>query len=82
MPAFTRQELLDLQSEWKKALMLAATGKSYTLSDGGAMRTLTRYDLPEIRKTIDWLNAELAALESGRGPVFVRGVYGRVKRWR
>lgn len=77
MAAFTREELLELLAEWKKALMLAATGKSYTIGSGATSRTLTRYDLPEIRKTISWLEGELAAIAGRRGPFFVRSLIGR-----
>lgn len=77
MAGFTRQELLSLQTDWKNALMRAATGKSYTVSYGGSTRTLTRYDLPEIRKMLEWIDSELAALEGRRGPLFVQGKYVR-----
>ncbi len=70
---WTREELLSLLADWKAAYKAASTGKSYTI-DG---RTLTRYELPEIRQQISYLENELAALNGRRGPVFVRARYRR-----
>ena len=65
---WTREELLDLIACWK------AAGKSYTVQG----RTLTRYDLPEIRQQLVYLQGELAALDTGRrGPAIV---LARVRR--
>lgn len=75
MTIWTREELTRLLAEWKKALSAAATGKSYTIADGGTSRTLTRYDLDEIRKMISWLEDELAQLEGRHGPFFVHARY-------
>lgn len=82
MSIWTRQELVNLLAEWKKALMHAATGKAYTISDGGTMRTLTRYDLPEIRKMLSFLEDELAKLDGKGGLTFVRGMYRTGRKWR
>lgn len=74
MSIWTRTELLDLITCWKAAYRAASTGKSYTING----RTLTRYDLPEIRKQLGYLEGELASVDNGgRGPVFVQG---RVRR--
>lgn len=67
MSAWTREELLSLLADWKAAYKAASTGKSYTIGS----RTLTRYDLAEIRDQIDWISSELVALSRGRGPVRV-----------
>ena len=67
MSAWTREELLSLLVDWKAAYKAASTGKSYTIGS----RTLTRYDLAEIRDQIDWISSELAALSGGRVPVRV-----------
>lgn len=67
MSAWAREELLSLLADWKAAYKAASTGKSYTIGS----RTLTRYDLSEIRDQIDWISSELAALSRGRGPVRV-----------
>lgn len=75
---WTREELLDLIACWKAAYKAAykaaSTGKSYTVQG----RTLTRYDLPEIRQQLVYLQGELAALDTGRrGPTIV---LARVRR--
>ena len=67
MSMWTREELLSLLADWKAAYKAASTGKSYTIGS----RTLTRYDLAEIRDQIDWISSELAALSRGRGSVRV-----------
>lgn len=73
MSIWTREELHDLLAAWKAAYKAAATGKSYTIQG----RTLTRYDLPEIRKQLAYLENELATLNGGRGS---RRVIMRVPR--
>lgn len=73
MSIWTREELLTLLADWKAAYRAASTGKSYTISN----RTLTRYDLPEIRNQLSYLENELAALNGRRGPVFVQARYRR-----
>ena len=64
---WTREELLSLLADWKAAYKAASTGRSYTIGS----RTLTRYELSEIRAQIDWISSELAALSRGRGHVRV-----------
>lgn len=68
MNIWTREELTTLIASWKAAYAAAATGKSYAI--GG--RTLTRYDLAEIRAQISWLQGQLVALSGRVGPVAVR----------
>ena len=63
MSIWTREELHDLIAAWKAAYKAASTGKSYTIQG----RTLTRSDLPDIRKQLAYLENELATLDSGRG---------------
>lgn len=70
---WTREELLSLLADWKAAYKAASTGKSYMVQG----RTLTRYELPEIRKQLTYLENELAALNGRRGPVFVRAQFRR-----
>ena len=62
MAIWTRAELLRLIDAWKAAYLAASTGKSYTIGS----RTLTRYDLNEIERTLDRLSAELDKLD-GKG---------------
>lgn len=73
MSIWSREELLSLLADWKAAYRAASTGKSYTIAN----RTLTRYDLPEIREQLSYLENELAALSGGRGPAFVRARFRR-----
>lgn len=61
---WTKDELLSLLADWKAAYKAASTGKSYAISG----RTLTRYDLADIRAQISYLESELAALSGRRGP--------------
>ena len=60
-------------AEWKAAYKSAATGKSYSIGTA----TLTRYDLPQIRSQLEWLESELAALDGRRGLFFV---HARIRR--
>lgn len=69
----SRTELLELIAEWKAAYRAAATGKSYSIGSA----TLTRYDLPQIRSQLEWLESELAALDGKRGPFFVHARFRR-----
>lgn len=55
------RENLDL---WLEAERTVATGQSYRIGT----RSLTRASLREIRERIQFWRAELARLESGRGP--------------
>ena len=70
---WTREELLSRLADGKAAYRAASTGKSYTI-DG---RALTRYELPEIRQQLNYLENELAALDGKRGPIFVRAQFRR-----
>ena len=82
---WTRQELLDEIDLYKRALKACASGSSYTIGS----RSLTRQNLQELRDHLDYLSAELAALEGRRGPVLVQGRIsrageypGRPGRWK
>lgn len=70
---WTRSELLSLLADWKAAYKAASTGKSYTIKG----RVLTRYELPEIRNQLNYLEKELAVLDGRRGPVIVRARFVR-----
>lgn len=55
----TDQELLDI---YRAALaQIGSTGQAY----GHDGRTLTRADLDEVRKTIEWLEGRIAGAENG-----------------
>lgn len=73
MSIWSREELLSLLADWKAAYKAASTGKSYMIQG----RTLTRYDLSEIRGQLSYLENELAALDGRRGPAFVRARFRR-----
>ena len=53
MSSPTDQQLLDA---YRNALMACSANQAYQV----AGRTFTRADLPEIRKTIDWLEDRIA----------------------
>ncbi len=72
-PLWSRSELLELIADWKQAYKACSTGKAYTI----AGRSLTRYDLPEIRAQLDYLQKELAALDGRRRPFFVQARFKR-----
>jgi hypothetical protein len=73
MSIWTQTELEEQISTWKAALKACAVGQEYRTPD----RTLTKADLPEIRKTLTFLEHELNRLQGRSGPVFVSG---RVRR--
>lgn len=60
---WTKSELIEQLDAWKAAYKAASTGKSYTIQG----RSLTRYDLKEIRDQLAYLQGELASLENGGG---------------
>lgn len=64
---WSREELLSLLADWKAAYKAASTGKSYMIQG----RTLTRYDLSDIRSQISYLQGELSALDGRRGSLRV-----------
>ncbi len=63
MGIWTQAELEEQIALWKEAFKQASTGKSYSING----RTLTRYDLAEIRTQLDYFKAELSRLERGKG---------------
>ena len=69
--AFNSIEEVDAQIEaYKEALKVISLGREYHMSDGKA---LTMPDLPEIRKTLRWLEREKVKLETGGGPFMLPG---------
>lgn len=65
---FTDAQLLVL---YRNALAAVTVGQSYSING----RSMTRADLPEIRETIDWLEARIqnaAATDSGGGIAIVQ----------
>jgi len=65
MAIFTEQNILETQlAEANRALSACLAGQSYRIGE----RTLTRADLPEIRNTINELEAKLNAKAGRSGP--------------
>lgn len=65
---WTREELTTLIADWKAAYRAASTGKSYTIEG----RTLTRYNLVDIRNQLAYLEKELDKLAGRSGVIFVK----------
>jgi hypothetical protein len=63
MTIFTLPEIETQMAAYKAALMALSVNKEYTV-DG---KTITRSDLPEIRKTLDWLHIQKQELLSATG---------------
>lgn len=62
MSVFTLAEIEEQLTAYKAALIACAGGGSYRVNRGGVDKMWTSADLPEIRKTITWLNQEKQAL--------------------
>lgn len=75
---WTRKELDEQITIYKKALISCASGSSYTIGS----RSLTRHDLADIRAHLAYLAGELAALDGRRGPVLVQTRIPRGGGWR
>ena len=73
MAIFTIQELDEQILAYKQALLALAVNQSYKL----AGREYVRADLPEIRKTLEFLDHEKSKLTGGSGPKFVKGRVSR-----
>lgn len=65
---WTKDELTSMIAEWKAAYRAAASGRSYTIEG----RSLTRYDLEDIRAQLDYLEDELDKVTGNGGPFFVQ----------
>lgn len=65
--ALTRAQKASQLAVWNEALERVAQAQEYRIGS----RTFTMADLPEIRKTIDWLEGQITAEDaaSGRGPL-------------
>lgn len=58
---FTIEEIAEQMKAYKAALAALSLGQSYRIGE----RWLTRADLPEVRRTLEWLGAQEQALEGG-----------------
>lgn len=61
MARWTLEKARQMLDMWIEAEMAVATSQSYTIGS----RSLTRANLAEIRKAIDFWSNEVAALEKG-----------------
>ncbi len=69
MSIWTLEELDEQIATYKQALLYCSKSQSYTVGQ----RTLSRADLPEIRRTLRWLEREKEVLEGKAGPQMLRG---------
>ncbi|MBA2881825.1 hypothetical protein HNR65_002156 [Desulfosalsimonas propionicica] len=75
MSCFTIAELDEQITAYKAALKAVSINQEYTV--GG--RRFSRADLPEIRKTLEWLGTERSRMAHGMTPG-MQGVSTRVAR--
>lgn len=76
MPIFTRAQKKEQIAAWNKALLACSGGQEYTIGS----RRLRRADLPEIRKTLEWLDSQptVEDAQAGRAlPCFTQILPGR-----
>jgi hypothetical protein len=73
-PLFTTAELDTHIAAYKQAMLDVASGQSVRLTTaGGADRQLTLADLPEIRNTLEFFQAQKAKTAGVSGPQFLPG---------
>ena len=65
MSIWTKEELEEQIALWKNAYSKASTGQSYSIGS----RTLTRYNLPEIRDQLKYLESERIKMTTNRRPL-------------
>ena len=58
MAIFTLTEIDEQLAAYKQALLALASGQSHELDTASFRRKVTRADLPDITKTIEWLNQQ------------------------
>lgn len=66
---YTEAELLEEIAAYKKAAKAIASGQSYEL----AGRRVTKADLEQVQKHLEWLQQQMAQLYIGTGPQFIIG---------
>ena len=71
MAGITLAQAEDKLTTWMAALDKIAAGQSYSISSGGSSRTLTRANLDEVQRQIDYWDAKVKSLT--RGGISVRG---------
>lgn len=73
MSIFTLPEIEEQIAEYKAALRACAEGHSVRVSSGGTDRLWTSADLPEIRRTLEWLGIEKRRIQGRPRSVTVIG---------
>ena len=72
MSAITFSKASEMLSLWLEAEKNITTAQSYKLDTGGSARTLTRADLAEVRKSIDYWEAKCNALDPNQDKAAAR----------
>ncbi len=74
MPAWTLEEAKEKLKLWMDALDALASAQSYKIDTGGTSRQLTRANLMDVQKQVEFWAREVERLElGGRG---IRASYG------
>ena len=84
MALFTAEELATQIAAYKSALLALATSAEYTIDVGGQRTTVRKADLPELRKTLEWLQTEsdkLAAVTASEPTGRTYAKQGGTGRW-
>lgn len=79
MAIYTKTEKAEELKIWKEAARRCASGQEYAIGT----RRLTRVDLPEIRKHLDWLDSQATTEDEASGggsPCFIQCIPGRGAR--
>ena len=76
-PLFTAAELDAQITAYKKALTGLASMAEYTIDEAGIRQTVRKADLPEIRRTLEWLQEQRFGIEIGAG---AQSIVGRPAR--
>lgn len=78
IPSLFSESELDAQiAAYKAALTALAASAEYTMDFGGMRQTVRKADLPEIRRTLEWLQSQRVGNATGGGP---QSLAGRVFR--
>lgn len=73
MAIFTLTEIDEQMTYYKAALKAVSMGQSFTQRSGISDKTWTGADLPEIRRTLSWLEQERSKLLVKNGSTSVIG---------
>jgi hypothetical protein len=76
-PLYTSAELDTEIAAYKAAVRALATAQSYEMDTGISRTKVTRVDLPDIEKHLEWLQRQRVNNAVGSGP---QAIVGRVYR--